>query len=229
MNGLNVLLYLCIGLAPLVPACIWFRVKKYGVLRFLLSAAAGILTVFAAALVQGLIPVELPGLNRINAVLFGVFVRVSLIEEASRAVILFALLRFIPYSRIYPEKDPIASDKNPALFFGAPSGLAAGLGFAAGESVIYGLANPGAVLLRVFTAAPLHAACGARIGSAAGKVLTQPFYAAILFMSAVLIHGVYNFSIQNPATPAFLPVLIAIAAFGSSLHNIYWRSHADIY
>ena len=219
MNGVGAVVFLIfLAIIPIVPLYIWFRARNFGRLRFLLCLAAGLLAVMAAGLAQSLFP--LPNIyGGMGSILFSVFIRISLIEELSRLFTLFLLFRF-HYSRI---PLPASSSTVPGAihsFFGAPSGLAAGLGFAAGESIFYGLTDLSTALLRLFTATPLHAACGARIGTALGIFRAAPLRAVFLIITAVLIHGMYNFLILNPGIPWFLPGLIALSAFASSLLSI---------
>ena len=217
-------LLVCIVLLPLLPVFVWFRKRNLGLLRFLLSIAAGLLAVSAAGLGQSFFP---PPDTRgdIGVVLFSVFIRISLIEESSRFLTLFCLFHFCPYARIVPpfSSVPLAerqAEHRGVSFFGTPSGLVAGLGFAVGESIFYGLTDPGVVLLRLITAVPLHAACGARIGTALGVLRRAPLRASFLIIAAVFIHGIYNFFILTPGIPWFLPAFIALTALISSILSL---------
>ena len=218
---------ICITLIPVIPVYIWFAVRNYGRLRFLFAFTAGVLALLAAGFIQSFFPA--PDFHgRIEFVLFSVFIRISLVEEFSRFLALFILFYFFPNSRIpIPGFSSFASghteDPTPS-FFGMPSGICAGLGFAAGESLFYGIADPAAAFLRVFTAAPLHAACGARIGSALGIYRKEPLRAAFLILAAVFIHGMYDFFILNPSIPWFLPCFLALSALISSLLSIRYRN-----
>ena len=205
-----------LAVIPIIPVFFWFRARNFGHLRLLLSLGAGLLAVLAAGLAQSFFhpPDTQAG---IGTLLFGVFFRISLIEELSRFITLFLLFRFT-YCRIPIPGDPVPSAAQG--FFGAPSGLAAGLGFAAGESIFYGLTDTSAAFLRIFTAAPLHAACGARIGTALGILRKEPIRASVLVLTAVTIHSMYNFFILSPGLPFFLPGLIALSALGSSLMSL---------
>ena len=219
-----VFLLLAIVLIPLVPVYIWFHKMKFGSLRFYLSVAAGVISVLIAGLAQGFMPLHLSGTSPLTGLLFGVFIRVSLIEELSRAFVLFLLFYFFPYSRImFREKPGSKLLSGSVSFFGAPSGLAAGLGFAAGESIFYGIADPGIALMR-FSAAALHGACGIRVGTALGYLAKSRFYSVFIFLTAVLIHGIFNFCILNPGIPEFLPAFIAFAALASSLISVYFEN-----
>ena len=204
---------ICITVIPILPFFFWFKARDYGPLRFLLSLAAGLLAVLIAGLAQSFFPP--PDIHGgMGFVFFSVFIRISLVEELSRLLTLCILFRF-PYSQI-----KLTASSNPDNFpgfFGAPSGLVAGLGFAAGENIFYGLTDTGTAFLRIFTALPLHAACSARIGTALGISRKEPLQAIVLIITAVFIHGIYNFFILNPGIPWFLPGLIAMSALGSSI------------
>ena len=214
-------LLICVAIIPLVPFFVWFRARNFGLLRFLLSLAAGILAVIPAVLIQSFFPPPSPRAE-IGLVLFGAFVRISLVEESCRFLTLFLLFRLCPYARIVSPLSAVANAENKHFsFFGAPSGLVAGLGFAAGESIFYGLTDPGIVILRAFTAAPLHAACGARIGTCLGVLAEAPLRAIFLIIAAIFIHGIYNFFIVNQGIPWFLPAFIALSALASSILAIW--------
>ena len=212
MNGIWILLLLIlIAALPAIAVFFWFRAKKFRVtLRWYLAAlAAGIISLSAAALAQNLFPV--PGgeiLAGLGQILFGVFVRVALVEELCRLVFLAALFR--AGSRRAEMEKP----------FCAALGLAAGLGFAVMENAFYGTADINIALLRAFTAAPLHGACGIRAGAAAFLFAKDPARAVFLFISAVLIHAAYNLMIVIPFLPSALAVPVALAAFFASLSFI---------
>lgn len=219
-------LLICVAIIPLVPFFVWFKARNFGSLRFLLSLGAGILAIIPAALVQRFFPPPNPRFG-IGPELFGAFIRISLVEETCRFLTLSLLFHFCPYSRIAAPHISFPNGENKKVsFFGGPSGLVAGLGFAAGESVFYGLTDPGVVILRAFTAAPLHAACGARIGTALGVLTEAPLRAGFLILAAIFIHGIYNFFILNPGIPWFLPVFIALTALASSILAIWHEGSA---
>jgi len=98
------------------------------------------------------------------------------------------------------------------------AGLIAGLGFAIIESAVYGASNPGNALLRTFTAAPLHGACGYRVGSSVAMFEERPLQAVFRFLSAVVIHGLYNFMLIIPGfVPSMGAILIALSALTTSV------------
>jgi RsiW-degrading membrane proteinase PrsW (M82 family) len=109
---------------------------------------------------------------------------------------------------------PAVSDNTMA----GASGLIAGLGFAILESAVYGAVNPVNPLLRIFTAAPLHGACGFHVGTAAIMFKDRPIQASFRFLSAVLIHGLYDFMLIIPGVfPSIAAVLIALTTLASSV------------
>jgi RsiW-degrading membrane proteinase PrsW (M82 family) len=102
------------------------------------------------------------------------------------------------------------------------AGLIAGLGFAILESAVYGAANPGNALLRAFTAAPLHGACGSRVGASVVLLREHPVQAVSRFLTAVVIHGIYNFMLIIPGRlPPLTAVLIALSALASAVVTIH--------
>ena len=130
-----------------------------------------------------------------------------MIEEASRIIALFFLSR-------------ASKSRRNNITFGAAIGLIAGLGFAVIESAFYGIANISITLFRIFTAAPLHAACGIRAGTAVFAAPQHPAKAFFLFISSVFIHGAYNLMIVNPAIPSFLAIPAALIAFFASIYYL---------
>ena len=197
---------------PAVPVFIWFRIQRFGELKFLLAMTSGVLSVLIAALIQSLFPSHIP--DSMGSLLFYVFVHIALIEELSRFLCLYLLFRFFSFTRI-----PFPNNEN-ETFFGMPSGLAAGVGFAAAETIFYSISDPAIAFHRLFTAVALHSACGLRIGAALGIFKKQPKAAFSMALTAILIHGMYNFFILNPNYPWFFAGLIALAALVSSLLNM---------
>jgi RsiW-degrading membrane proteinase PrsW (M82 family) len=233
MNGLMVLfLLIFVAAIPIFLVYLWFRMARFPLslpwaLFFLLSGAAAL---FIALLLQNLLPAALPANSRLSAVIFNIFCKIALTEELGRLLMLllfFKILRLmgkgIPPARI----DGNTTDPVPGVFsssaavWGSVAGLLAGLGFALIESASYGAADMGVTLLRAFTAAPLHGACGARVGAAAAVCRDHPLPALMRFLSAVAIHGMYNFMILLPGTPTVLAIFIALSAAGSSVLFIH--------
>jgi len=206
MNEIWILLLLIVTAALPVILVFWFfRLRKLPVTLpwFLVSLAAGVFSVLLAALIQSFVPDA--GGGGLFSVFFNVFFRIALIEELSRFVILIPLFSAVNRRR------------NIDVSFCAALGLVAGLGFAMLENAFFGLADINITLLRAVTAAPVHGACGIRIGAAVFLLSRHPTRAFFTFASAVLIHGAYNLMIISPALPSFLAVFVAFTAFLSSL------------
>ena len=207
MNETWILLLLIITAAlPVIFAFCWFRFKKspFSLPWFLVALVAGMISLLVAALFQNFIP-PIRGQGGSFPVFFNIFFRVAFIEELSRIVIFILLFRMLKHR------------KNMDAPFCAAVGLVTGLSFAMLESAFYGLTDVNITLLRAFTAAPLHAACGIRAGVAVFLFTRYPVKALFLFVFAVLIHGAYNMMIVSPAFPSALAILVAFTALFSSL------------
>jgi RsiW-degrading membrane proteinase PrsW (M82 family) len=188
MYGIWILLLLILTAAlPAIIVFFWFRSRKSPINLtlpwFLSSLAAGIVSFIVAATIQALfVPYNGEGLW---PVFFGIFVRTALVEEASRIIALVPFLKAL-------------KNRRNETAFCAAIGLIAGLGFAVIESAYYGMSDINITLLRIFTAVPLHAACGIRAGTAVFTAPQHPARAFFLFISSVLIHGAYNLMIVSP-------------------------------
>ena len=204
MKGFSLLLILLLSAAlPAIVVFIWFRARKNDVTLpwFLASIVAGMLSLLIAALIQRFLPSS-PRAG-LGPLFFGIFVRIALVEEFSRLAAIFPLYK-------------LGRQDRDSTFYAA-IGFAAGLGFAAMENATYGMADINITILRAFTAAPLHGACGIRAGRAVYSAFKSPVKAIFLFASSVIIHGAYNLMIISPALPSALAVLTAIAALIASL------------
>jgi RsiW-degrading membrane proteinase PrsW (M82 family) len=205
MNGIWVLLLLLLtATLPAIIVFFWLKSGKSPITLpwFLGSFLAGIVSFIVAAIIQAFFaPYKT---DAFWPVIFNIFVRTALLEEASRIIVLFPLLK-------------AGKNRWTHIALGAAIGLITGLGFAAIENAYYGMANINITLLRLFTAAPLHAACGIRAGTAVFTVPQHPVKAFFLFISSVFIHGAYNLMIVNPAIPSFLAILIALVALFASI------------
>jgi len=213
MNGIWILLLLIIAATiPAIVVFFWLRSRKPSITLpwFLISLSAGIISFIVAAIIQALFAFSRR--EGVWPVLFNIFIRIALIEEASRIIILFFLSR-------------ATKNRRNSIAFGAAIGLIAGLGFALIESAFYGIANISITLLRIFTAAPLHAACGIRAGTAVFIAPRHPAKAFFLFISSVFIHGAYNMMIVNPAIPSFLAIPTALIAFFASIYYLSESSY----
>lgn len=198
MNGIWALLLLLLtATLPAIIVFFWLKSRNSPITLpwFLISFLAGIISFIVAATIQTFFVQYKTG--TLWPVIFNIFVRIALLEEASRIIVLVPLLK-------------AGKNRWTNIAFGAAIGLITGLGFAAIENAYYGMADINITLLRLFTAAPLHAACGIRAGTAVFIAPQHPVKAFFLFISSVFIHGAYNLTIVSPAIPSFLAILIAL-------------------
>jgi RsiW-degrading membrane proteinase PrsW (M82 family) len=232
MNGWWLLLVLMFLTAlPALAAFFWLRRmgSPWGGPWFLAALGAGGLSVILAGLGQFFFPAPAPvtgsAASGPGTLIFGILVRVALVEEVSRLLVLLPLFRL--YRRLGGadafnlDRESLAAGvpaRNTALW--SAGGLAAGLGFAVFETLAYGASNLSSALIRAVTAAPLHAACGARIGASLAAIPSSFLRASALFLGAVFIHGAYNFFIIHPGMPSFLAVPLALSALGASLASL---------
>ncbi|GHT46411.1 hypothetical protein AGMMS49936_05310 [Endomicrobiia bacterium] len=237
MNGMLVLfLLILIAALPVFLVYLWFRIARFPMplpwfLFFLLSGAAAL---FIALFLQNIFPDILPTDTGMAAAIVNIFCKIALTEEAGRLLMLLLFFKIlnlmgkgIPPSTPAPKAAANIAG-TPGVFssetavWGSIAGLLAGLGFALIEGAAYGAADLGLALLRAFTAAPLHGACGARVGAAAAVCRDHPLPALLRFLAAAAIHGMYNFMILLPGIPTVLAIFIALSSLGSSvlfIHN----------
>jgi len=206
---------------PAIAVFIWFRLARYPFSTPWFSAVllAGAASFFIALLLQNLFPAG-RGIFRISGKwgLFAeIFVRIALTEELSRFLILLILFAVI-----------LRAAEKPVNIMANAAGLVAGLGFAILESAVYGASSPGNALLRAFTAAPLHGACGSRIGSSVVLLREHPIRGIFRFLSAVALHGAYNFMANIPGRfPSIAAIFIALSALFSAIQVIRIEMKAE--
>ena len=215
MSGFLVLILLVLSSSvPAIAVYLWFRIARYqfSAIKFLLILLAGATAFFPALILQNYFLRNFAVTGRWG-LMSHMFIRIALTEELSRLLILFGYFRIS--GGIYAAKG--IEEKSA----GSAVGLVAGLGLAILESAAYGAADTGIILIRFFTAAPLHAACGARVGAAASLFRAHPDRALFRFITAAVIHGAYNFMIIIPGITSLGAVLIAILAFTSSVLTVH--------
>jgi len=180
----------------------------------LFTLLAGAAAFFPALIFQRFLNFPLFAGGRVE-LFFHFFVRIAFTEELSRFLI---LLIFFWSSNI--RTNAAEQPSYNAVKYGAAAGLIAGFGFAILENTLYGAADFNILLLRTITAAPLHAACGSRVGAAAVMFRSSRLQAVLRFFTAVAIHGIYNFMIALPGLPSIAAILVVISAFASSIMTI---------
>jgi RsiW-degrading membrane proteinase PrsW (M82 family) len=176
--------------------------------RFFLAAGLGILAVIPAALVQILLPRPRSGFF---ALFFGAFGSIATVEELSKFAILRLLRRLLAGSE----------DDGPA------AGVAASLGFALFETAAYSSSDLGIAVIRAFTAAPLHAACGARVGLASYSPRFLSGRSLFALAAAIALHGVYDLALVLPGYPVALPISLALIALASAIPLIQAENNGD--
>jgi RsiW-degrading membrane proteinase PrsW (M82 family) len=230
MSGWGALVFLLLfSSLPAIAVFIWFRLARYpfSPLRFSCALLAGAVSFFPALFLQSIfiarseIFYAMGKWDRVAEI----FVR-AFTEEFSRLIVLVIL--FFVIRRLSPGgqtgqtlADPHNTGIDPPVSAGtmaSAAGLIAGLGFAIIESARYSASNPDIVLLRTFIAAPLHGACGFRVGSSVAMFPERPLQAVFRFLSAVVIHGLYNFMLEIPGlVPSVAAILIALSALTTSI------------
>jgi RsiW-degrading membrane proteinase PrsW (M82 family) len=207
------LLLIFISALPVIGVFIWFHLTRYPLALpvFLYGLLGGAAALLIAGIFQGFFP-PLDNLD-LRSLLFRLMVQIALTEEAGRLLILLILSLFLARYT----KDSALSAEN----FGSALGLLTGLGFAVIETATYGAADLHTALLRAFTAAPLHGACGSRVGITVFNFRMAPIRSVFCFVSAVIIHGMYNFMVINPGMPIVFPILLVAASLFSTLQTIH--------
>jgi len=236
MPNVGILLVLIlISAIPVIAVFIWFRVARYplSTVVFFISLFVGATSLFAALFLQEFVSRIgiLPPLTDSVGLFIEILIRIALTEELSRLLLLIPL--FMVFRRFnvvgwltnwagqLGQGENAISPMPSAETMGKASGLVAGLGFGVLESAIYGAADPFNALLRAFTATPLHAACASRVGSSIMTFRERPALAIFQFLSAVIIHGIYNLMVVFPGRfPPFIAIFIAFSALLSSVQAI---------
>lgn len=206
MNGITILGVLgLLSLLPLTVAYVWLKLLKKGMtsLFFVASIGAGFLSLALAALLQNLLP-PYQG-NTLLELGIKIFGNVATVEEVSRFVIFWAFFSIMERKKV------------PSPFLISALGLSAGLTFSAIETATYASTNLTLTILRGLTAAPLHGACGERIGRGTAQLKKNPKRALFLLINAIAIHGMYDFLLIVPSSPAILPIALALVALAVSL------------
>ncbi len=161
----------------------------------------GFLAVIPAALAEyvldGLAGGVAPSL-RLN--LIHAFLVAGLVEEGTKLLV----VRVFIYRR--PELNEITD--------GVVYTIAAGLGFAFFENILYSFGPPEVLVVRGLTAVPLHAISAGILGYYVGvsKFAERPLFGRGL-LYAVLIHGCYDFLLFSDAWTAFLVIPLLLAGF----------------
>ena len=211
---------------PAIAVLIWFKCARYPLPMpvYALSLFAGLVSFFIAVLIQSnfetlggfFISASSTGAKR-WVIVYKYFVQIAFSEELSRLILLIIVFLIIKQTRWFK------SSINNTIWVRV-SGLVAGFGFAVLESAVIGISSTGAAvpILRLFSAAPLHGACGFRVASSITRFKEKPIKNISRFFSAVIIHGAYNLLISRYHLPSqVIAILIAIFTLVSSVVIIF--------
>jgi RsiW-degrading membrane proteinase PrsW (M82 family) len=208
-------LLIFISALPAIAAFLWFRRRQFPVPLpwFLLCLLAGVLSLPLAAVAQYFTP---PAAGvAMKDMLFNVFIRIALVEEGSKLLVLSLILR------IGGKLLPLEGKDDDNFTYGTAFGLIVGLGFAMIESASYGASDMRIAVLRAFTAAPLHGACGARDGIAAAALKSDPRLAIWRFLSATVIHGAYNVLVVSSGYIQFFSIALSFISLFSVMRLLF--------
>ena len=174
----------------------------------------GILSVIPALIVELALGEVIGERKTILVIFLNAFVVAALVEESLK----LATVRLFIYKR--PEFDEITD--------GIVYTIAASLGFAVLENILYSLDGTVTILLvRGITAVPLHALASGVMGYYIGlsKFSGKSFIGRGLLL-AVLIHGVYDFVLFTETALAFLVIPLLVVCW-FLLRNLYRKALAE--
>ncbi|MCL2139732.1 MAG: PrsW family glutamic-type intramembrane protease [Treponema sp.] len=209
---------------PAIAVLIWFKCARYPypVPLYALSLFAGLVSFFTGVVIQSNFKslgefIISSGSMRTEkwAMLYKYFIQVAFSEELSRLILLIIVFIIIKQTQWFQN-----SINNTILV--RASGLIAGFGFTVLESTVLGISSTAVPMLRLFSAAPLHGACGFRVASSITKFKEKPIKSVSNFLSAVIIHGSYNLLISRNHFPSqFIAFLVVIFTLSSSVVIIF--------
>jgi RsiW-degrading membrane proteinase PrsW (M82 family) len=229
------LLLIFIAALPVFAAFLWFRFKGFHISPswFLICLFIGAISLLFAAVVQYFIPYA--SMGGIKGLLLNIFARIALVEEGSRFLLMTILFRIAgsigEKKPLSPHGSAFEPSPRPASMFppknsplslsgwGAATGLITGLGFALVESASYGAQDIHFALLRDFTSAPIHGACGARVGAAVISLKEDTGRSLRMFLTAVAIHGMYDMLVISPKI-RFAAVVLAYSSLFTAMRMI---------
>jgi RsiW-degrading membrane proteinase PrsW (M82 family) len=156
----------------------------------------GCLTIIPAAILEGILMKGYGFFPRVWQPVYHAFVVAALVEEG---------IKFILIKRLSPKIFDEISD-------GMVYAMAAGLGFAFFENVVYGMRGNGSTLilvLRAFTAVPLHCIASGLMGYYLGLAWYDRRRSGIWgLILAIAFHGFYDYILFSPRIPDWTIVLL---------------------
>ncbi len=176
----------------------------------------GFISVLPAALIEIFIAPFLMSSSHLASALYKAFIIAAIVEEGIK----FSVIKLFIFNR--QEFDEVAD--------GILYTITVSLGFAFFENLFYSFGSITVLLLRGLTAVPLHAAASGIMGYFIGKSKFESRgYLEIGFLSAVAIHGLYDFFLFYGGILS-LTVLPLLIAAGIVLLKLYRKAlRADRY
>jgi len=167
------------------------------------SVLLGFLATIPAIFLECLVDLPAGLLPRLPGIVWTAFVTAALVEEGIKY---FILQRWLFRNPAFDE-----------IMDGIVYAVCISLGFAFAENLMYGLGNGTALILRAFTAVPLHATATGIMGYWFGMAKRNPSQAGPMmrkgFIAAVLVHGLYDFFLFTGTVLAFGALVVLVLAF----------------
>lgn len=167
------------------------------------SVLLGFLGTLPAILLELVVDLPAAFLPRLPSILWTAFVTAAFVEEGIKYYI---LKRWLFREAAFDE-----------IMDGIVYAVCISLGFAFAENLMYGLGDGTALILRAFTAVPLHATATGIMGFWFGMAKRKPAQAGPLmrrgFIGAVLVHGLYDFFLFTGTMLAFGALVVLFLAF----------------
>lgn len=160
----------------------------------------GFIALFPAALIELGISALPVALTEMGTDLFRAYLVSGLVEEATKLAVVMIFI----YSKPYFDE---ASD-------GIIYTVTTSLGLAFFENILYSFGSLATLIIRAFTAVPLHASASGIMGYFVGqsKFSERPqIFPGLL--AAVAVHGTYNFLLFLGGWKSFLTIPLLVAAF----------------
>ena len=220
--GMRDFAILVVGAAlPSLVLIIWFhrmdhkRPEPIGLVGK--SVLLGFLATIPAIFLEMLVDLPSGYLPRVLSITWTSFVTAAFVEEGVKY---FILKRWLFKLSAFDE-----------IMDGIVYAVCISLGFAFAENIMYGLGNGMVLIIRAFTAVPLHATATGIMGYWFGMAKRDSAKAVPLmrkgFLAAVLVHGLYDFFLFTGTILALGSLVVLIIAFRYLLILVRTAQTAD--
>jgi RsiW-degrading membrane proteinase PrsW (M82 family) len=167
------------------------------------SVVLGFLATIPAIFIEMIVDIPAGFMPRLLGIAWTAFVTAAFVEEGIKY---FVLKRWLFRQSAFDE-----------ILDGIVYAVCISLGFAFAENLMYGLGDGTALILRAFTAVPLHATATGIMGYWFGMAKRNPAQAGPFmrrgFIAAVIIHGLYDFFLFTGTILAFGALVVLFVAF----------------